>query len=432
MLQGLQAGVARVTITPPVGIYQIGFLRKSGSRSIHDDLYATALVVGNGQNKAALVSCDLLFLHPQVISQVRADVGARTDIPPGNVMFCCTHTHSGPIVYSLPDSDERERGYVTNLIYQLSGAVCMANDDMREAQIGVGKGSVQIGINRRARKPDGTMSIGENPKGPVDTEVGIIRLDTRCAKVSDRAPIAVVVNYACHPVILGPKSLAISADYPGQTRRVVEQITGARMLFVQGACGDINPLGGVRDSYENAEWLGTMLAGEVIRVYEGLELEPLRTVEAISTSLWVPLEPLPEEMRIRLNPAHPCQSGGKPMDQHWPWPWKVEMHEEEGQLSTPAEMQALRLNDALVVGAPGEPFVEIGLEVKEKSPLTNTFFAGYTNGCISYIPMPEAYPEGGYEVQEAYIGYRLPAPVSPRTAELMVNTALELVGKLQQ
>jgi len=123
-------------------------------------------------------------------------------------------------------------------------------------------------------------------------------------------------------------------------------------------------------------------------------------------------------------------SWGKPVDQHRPWPWKVEVQEEGGQLSTPAEMQALRLNDA-VVGAPGEVFVEIGLAIKEKSPLANTFFAGYTNGCISYIPVPEAYPQGGYEVQQAYIGYRLPAPVAPQTAELMVNTALELIGKLQ-
>jgi len=419
MRQALQAGVGRATITPPVGIYQIGFTRQSGSRSIRDDLYATALVLGNGQNKAALVSCDLLFLHPEVISRVRADAGARTGISLQNIMFCCTHTHSGPIVYALPDSDERERGYVTNLVYLLSGAVCMANDSMREAHIAAGKGSVQIGINRRAKRPDGTMAIGENPAGPVDTKVGLIRLDT-----PDGAPIALVVNYACHPVILGPRSLAISADYPGQAREIVEQITGAKMLFVQGACGNINPLGGVRDSDENVKWLGAMLGGEVIRAYHGLTLEPLSTVKAISKTVPVPLAPLAEELQGQ-------ESRGGRVSQHRPWPWKVEVHEEQGQLSTPGEMQALRLNDAVVVGAPGEVFVEIGLEVKDRSSLNNTFFAAYTNGCISYIPVPEAYPEGGYEVSRAYIGYRLPAPVSPLTAELMVNTALELIGKLQ-
>jgi neutral ceramidase len=418
MQQALQAGVARATITPPVGIYQIGFGRQSGSRSIRDDLYATALVVGNGQNKAALVSCDLLFLHPEVISKIRADVAARTDIPPQNVMFCCSHTHSGPIVYAFPDSEERDRGYVTNLIYQLSGAVHMAYDDMREAHVGVGSGSVQIGINRRAKQPDGTMRIGENPEGPVDTEVGLIRLDT-----PGGTPIALVVNYTCHPVILGPKSLTISADYPGQARQVVEQVTGAKMLFVQGACGNINPLGGVRDSDENVKWLGTMLAGEVIRAYQGLTPEPLRTVQATSTTIQVPLEPLPEEMRQEA-------SWSAQVNQHRPWPWRVEVHEEEGHLYTPGEMQALRLNDAVVVGAPGEVFVEIGLEVKDRSPLDHTFFAAYTNGCISYVPVPEAYPEGGYEVSRAYIGYRLPAPVAPETAELMVNTALELVDNL--
>jgi neutral ceramidase len=419
MSQALQVGVGRATITPPVGIYQIGFGRKSGSRSIHDDLYATVLVMGNGQNRAALVNCDLLFLHPEVISRVRADVGRRTPIPPSNVMFCCTHTHSGPIVYALPDSDERDRGYVENLVYQLSGAVCMANDDMREAHMGVGHGCVQIGINRRARRPDGTMAIGENPEGPVDTEVGVIRFDT-----PDGTPIAVVVNYACHPVILGPKSLAISADYPGQTRKVVEQITGAKMLFLQGASGNINPLGGVRDNYRNARWLGTMLAGEVLRTYETVTLTPLTALKTISRSLQVPLEPLPEEVR----PPAPQTARTAA---HRPWPWRVEVQDDEGQLSTPVEMQALGLNDTVIVGAPGEVFVEIGLEVKGQSSVPDTFFAGYTNGCIGYIPVPEAYPEGGYEVSRSYLGYQLPEPVSPRTAELMVTMGLDLIDKLQ-
>ncbi len=419
MLQALQAGIGRATITPPVGIYQIGFGRQSGSQSTRDDLYATALVLGNGQNKAALVSCDLLFLHPEVISRVRADVGARTSIPPWNIMFCCSHTHSGPIVYALPDSEEREQGYVTNLIYQLSGAICMAYDDMREAHVGAGSGRAQIGINRRAKRSDGTMTIGENPEGPVDTDVGVIRFDT-----PDGTPIAVVVNYTCHPVILGPKSLAISADYPGRTRAIVEQVTGVKMLFVQGACGNINPLGGVRDSDENVIRLGTMLAGEVIRAYQELTLEPLLTVATTSETIQIPLVALPDESTERA-------SWGTAVTQHRPWPWKVEVQEEGGQLSTPGEMQALRLNDAVLVGAPGEVFVEIGLRVKDRSPMSHTFFAAYTNGCVSYIPVPEAYPEGGYEVSRAYIGYRLPAPVSPLTADLMANTSLELIGRLQ-
>jgi hypothetical protein len=419
MQQALQAGVGRATITPPIGIYQIGFLRQSGSRSVRDDLYATALVIGNGQNKAALISCDLLFMHPEVIAKVRADVAARTDVPAQNVMFCCSHTHSGPLVYAFPESEERDRGYVTNLIYQLSGAVCMAYDDMREAHIGVGKGSVQIGINRRAKQPGGTMRIGENPEGPVDTDVGLIRLDT-----PDGTPIALIVNYTCHPVILGPKSLAISSDYPGEARRTVEQVTGAKMLFLQGACGNINPLGGVRDSDENVKWLGTMLAGEVIRAYQGLRLQPLRRVEASSVTVQVPLAPLPEALRHE-------ESWSAQVDQHRPWPWRVEVHREEGQLSTPGEMQALRLNDAVLVGAPGEVFVEIGLEVKDKSPLEHTFFAAYSNGCISYVPVPDAYPEGGYEVSRAYIGYRLPAPVAPETAQLVVDTSLQLVDNVR-
>ena len=73
---------------------------------------------------------------------------------------------------------------------------------------------------------------------PVDPTVGVIRVDR-----GDGTPLAVMVNYACHPVVLGPENLEYSADYPSEMRRYLEEQMGHGVMafFLQGAPGDINP-----------------------------------------------------------------------------------------------------------------------------------------------------------------------------------------------
>src|ERR1051325_9751161 len=93
----LQAGVGRANLTPAIGNWLLGFAsRDSGCTSIRDELYATALVLDDGAMRVAVVSCDLLFLHPRIAAQVREIIETTTSLPGRNVMLCCTHTHSGP------------------------------------------------------------------------------------------------------------------------------------------------------------------------------------------------------------------------------------------------------------------------------------------------------------------------------------------------
>ena len=124
------------------------------------------------------------------------------------------------------------------------GAVKEAQQQLFHARFAAGEGSIVLGYNRLVRQEGGfALTHFENPDltpfGPVDPTVGVIR-------VSDDQDVvrAVIVNYACHPVVLGPKNQKISADYPGVMRRLVEERVGsdAMCLFIQGCCGDINPL----------------------------------------------------------------------------------------------------------------------------------------------------------------------------------------------
>jgi neutral ceramidase len=86
----------------------------------------------------------------------------------------------------------------------------------------------------------------------------------------------------------------------------------------------------------------------------------------------------------------------------------------------PAELCALRFGDVALVTAPGEIFNETGTEVKRRSPLPRTCYVAYTNGTIGYVPIPAAYPEGGYEVTHA-------CRVGPEAAPMITETSLRLL-----
>ena len=447
----VQAGVSRVTITPPVGIYLIGFAgRPGGSRGVRDDLYATTLALSDGATEAAIVSCDLLIVHPDLVRRVRQDVSARTGIPGQNVLLCATHTHSGPGTYIYSDSPPVARAYVDNLAFLLSGAIQVAHDRLAPAAFGFGRGQACIGINRRLTPPDGVTVIAANPDGPVDPEVGVLRVDT-----AEGQPLAVVVNHACHPVVLGEGSNVISADWPGAMRRVVEQATGATCLFIQGACGDINPLPGEpTDDGGVLERLGTIVGGEVVSAWAGAGPKPTDTLRVCSERLLVPLVPhrVDGDRAVVATSAAPSTSRttkvvttDRPLVElagaadsrealvallNASTPWSAEVIGEGDERRAVLELGALRVGETALVSAAGEVFVKTGLAVKRRSAIANTMFAAYANGLVGYFPLPEDYPRGGYEVDESYLFYRLPAPLAPAAAGMLEDTAVRLLNKI--
>lgn len=192
----LYAGVGRANLTPAIGAWLVGFRgRASGCTAIHDDLYATALVLASGDEKIAIVSCDLIAVHPQVVAEVRELVRSTTGIPARNVMLCCSHTHSGPPGYAAEGSRAIDRAYAAYLPFRLAGAVRLANDNLRPARLGHGSGEAAIATNRRQVIGEGRTILGTNPDGPLDREVGLLRIDS-----AGGDPLATLLNYACHPV----------------------------------------------------------------------------------------------------------------------------------------------------------------------------------------------------------------------------------------
>ncbi len=156
----LRAGVAREIISPPRGIFLIGYGdRSKGNHGVHDDLTATALVFDNGQKSLAIIACDLLCLNEYIVDRIRAGC------PGVEVMICCSHTHSGPIGYADERSPRLDRTYIDELVRHICKAVMDARGGLQPVKLAWSQASSDIAINRREKLADGKMIIGENPGG---------------------------------------------------------------------------------------------------------------------------------------------------------------------------------------------------------------------------------------------------------------------------
>lgn len=434
----LKIGLSTVDITPPIGISMIGFSdREPSSIGVHDGLKAISLVFSDGEMTAALVSCDLLHIDASLVKMIREEANRRTSIPQNQIAIACTHTHYGPNVggfrAAFGAADDVAAAYRTSLKFLLAGAIQESSQNMKEAKVGIGWGTSNIGINRRERSPSGKTVLGQNPDGPVDRQVGVMRIER-----SDSDSSTCIVNFACHPVSQAWKMRLISADYPGRAREVVGCLTGADFVFLQGACGNINPI--LMDhSFEPARRLGTQLGCEVVKVWEDVEVSTVESLALVSETVGIPkynygsqerAEELAEELESRIEKLEAERAGEGSIS------WAKRRHKrllealKSWRTGRPmpeieAEIQAWRIGNLGIVFVPGEVFNEIGTHIKEHSPFLGTFFVGYANGNVGYIPTPEAYAEGGYEVEQA-------CRVSPEAASLISDRCLKLLENLYQ
>ncbi len=425
LASSLRAGVSRVVITPPVGAMLTGFFtRATGSVGVRDPLYATALVVESGGSRVALLGCDLLWVHPSLVAEVRAGVEEATGIPGANVMICCSHTHSGPPGYIHPNARSVDNAYVAVLRYLLIGAVAAAARELRPVTLHHGVSACAAAINRREVRPDGRVVLGHNPTGPRDALARVARLDR-----ADGRPLVSIINYACHPVTLGPASMEISSDWVCHMRSVVEGALGGSVLFVQGTCGDVNPRLGPAADEGQTQIVGLEVAGAVLQASATAQPATSHGVAAATAGLVLPLmediSAIPDLMSDGDRRAITSF-----VDQRIPWAAEVVDNPAGGGQAVPIELQALRIGGLRLVGLPMEPFSAIGLALRESPPGGMIMPAGYANGCVGYVPTADAYALGGYEVATSFAYFRLPRPLAPQCAQLVIAQGLRLLQQV--
>jgi neutral ceramidase len=427
----LRAGAARVAITPPVGVELAGY-GFGPSVGILDDLEAQALVLESEGTSAAIVTADLLTAGPEFVANVRARVEATLGIPGSHVLVSASHSHSSPTAMPLRQWGRVDPAYVRALESRLVGAIAMAQRRAQEARLGLGLGHVDtISENRRATA------------GTIDPAVPVLRLDDAAG-----APIAVLYNFACHPVSLHSYRNLISPDYPGYARSVIRQVLGPEtvVMFTLGAAGDINPAGYVAGATtpRRSRQIGAILGCEVARAALDPAYEDDPPLRVVQTLVDLPVEPLPPVAELEpvrdqwAAEAERMQAAGLPWAQvsetQIVRDWAADAIEAQrgGQVqrTVPCEVQAIRLGSAALLALPLEVFAETGLAIVDASPAAVTLISTNSNGGVGYLATKDAYGRRDYTnpqglAPKVYGLYALSAKAEPllrRTAPDVLQT----------
>ncbi len=361
----LQVATGSVDITAPVGYPMGGYgARKGVSQGIHDPLLAKVLLIKSNGREFGIVTYDLvLFISNKVAKEAHETLG----IDP--VLQIASHTHSGPIPKDLR-AMEKDPWY-QDVENKVLGALKEAQAHYQPASFSVLESSVYLGHNRRKVNEDGTVTMfwrnaDRMPTSPVDPRVGILRFTG-----SDGHVLALLVNYACHGVNLGPDNLDFSADWPGYMYRKLEHELGAPAMvyFIPGAGGDINPYDDkqprAQDAFGVAQKTGETLDATVMKA--------LAAKTASTDDFNVKISAVTYDFKDRFRP-----------EQHVP-------------------TRAVRIlinNNVGILAIPAEPFVRHQMNLRDQSPLAHTLMFGYAyagEGVFTgYIPTIEAAMQGGY------------------------------------
>jgi len=458
----LLAGVARRCINPPPNIAHGGWgaQKHEQAEGIDMDLWVTALALSDQTTTAVILDLDIQILTNERADQIRSAVSRAAGIPVQNIRASATHTHSGPVPYKswIEKGYEMVDPWFNDVARWSAEAAIEAVSNLQSICVRAGRGQCHINTNRRASTESGERFLGINPDGPCDREVLVVRVDS-----FDGKPLATLVNYACHPTIMGPPNRLITPDYPGAMKRVVEQAVGSKCLFLQGSAGDQGPLQGFQENTKVYRNFGAILGHEVAKVALSLDNIPAKTTfrEIIPsgaplgmydcefvTPAKLPLRVLDKEIPVPLREGLPEKKAATEKLGFWKSKLKAAREKNDqpavteaiymarradiqlrmaddfgGKTSAAVRTHIITFGDVALIGCNIEPFCEIGMNIKENSPFPVTFMSGYSNGRMAYMATADEWPKGGYEVENS--------PFGREAARVLTENILETLHNLR-
>lgn len=427
----MRVGIGEADVTPPFPCVLAGFglARKELHEGVHDPIGAQCVVFESRGSRVALCSVEVIGLNAELIGRIRSAVAEKSGLEEERLVVVCTHTHGAPVI---------EGEYVSFLIERIVSAVVAALDDLRERRVAGGIASHQewVGFNRRAL---------ESGFLPVDREIPFL-----VVRESDGRPRAVLYHYACHPSILGPDNLRITADWPGHTRGALRQALGdhVTVAYLKGAEGNINTgySAGLSSlgmpiptrTHATAARVGGVIARAVLEALDAareFESEEVALVSRRVEIAFLPTGDLEKRRAMREDCREEVRRlEGMEVPSARLLAARVELAfagfavaaleriEAEGVRSRGVEQTAFRIGDAGFLSFPGEFFVESGLEMKRAADCRPAFPLCITNDYLGYFPTRAAFAEGGYEVSCARF--------APETAEQWVADGTRLLNSL--
>jgi neutral ceramidase len=450
----LRAGAAAVDITPKeFPMNMPGGFSANMATGAHDPFYARAMVLDDGSTMLAMVVVDNLGAGPEILDEAKAIASEKTGIPVDKMLISSTHTHSGPSASTRADAQPAVVAYRKVFVSGVAESIIKAHASLQPARMGAAAHPLPDEVfNRRWFLKPGKMPLnpfgrldtvkmnpGTNPEvldrpaGPTDPDVTIISMQD-----AKRHPIALFANYSLH-YVGGAPSGEMSADYFGEFARVMPSRLRGGENFVammsNGTSGDINniPFNVTRPPREPFEqirivaqkaadtaWFAHkkiekhrpdvrvgMLQREVTLKFRRPTAE--QVAEATAVVAVKDKEAIEKMPRLAQNYSRNVINAA-----------------ERKEESITVKIQAIRIGDLAVCAIPFETFVEIGLDLKKRSPFPQTMVIGLANARHGYLPTPAQHKLGGYET---WIGTN---QVQEDTSVILTEQLLEMLGELKR
>jgi len=414
----LQVGVAETTINPRLGMQidgNIGAYRPA--EVILNDLHARAAVFQQGDQRFLLLSLELLAVCQEWTEAIRDFAAQELDFDRDAVAVHVVQNHSSPSLGQIMLSDRQpatkehpwirgsDPAYGDLAMEKLEPMIREAAESVQPARLLFGTAlESRVSFNRRIVMRDGTaeMGLGPNPQnalyreGPSDPEVGVALFTT-----PDLATIAALLHHTCHPVHWNPHT-AIHSDWPGAWATEVRRrlLPTAVPMVLNGCCGNIihhDVFNRAReDTPQSMAALLTNAAEQALTNPCGSDDRPTLAYKTIRFG--IPFRQFPEEVfrdahKLIEEHPEPLWTNAEKTRYEWRWHFAASLIDLEHILATEEsfeyEIQALRLGDLAILVLPGEPFVEVQLDIKQRSPAKRTFVAHMSNRYVGYIPTRE-------------------------------------------
>ncbi|MBR2388575.1 MAG: hypothetical protein IKB02_07410 [Clostridia bacterium] len=450
----MKAGFARLDITPPFGTNLVGYFHQRPADDIITPLYVNAVVVDDGERRAALITLDAEGATAECTATIREYTSEMTGLDPDSIFISCIHTHQGIGLYSL-------NGFNNIVKTRVADAVQLAIYDLHEAKAYVARAEAKgVAFIRLYRMKDGSTKTNPGmpskdkvlaPIGTPDETAQLIKFKREGA--SDIA----IVNFQMHPDVIG--GTKICHDWPGFVRTYLEAALndeadgkGVKAICFNGAQGDTAHIDRTRLSEGILpKWGGVAHSKHIARVIVGALIGAYTYAKEVNSDkvfykrqpviINSATKPTPEQLEIAYKVRDAYNAGVEKAKaegrSEWDggneavkdFPFGLVPARRFISLSKEPDTYTLYLSsvgfgDVCFVGFPGEPFTEIGRQTKARSPFEMTFTCCMTNGQEGYFPMKEVFGEvNGYEASATRF--------EVGTAEKFIEAAVALTEELK-
>lgn len=402
----LFAGYGDVDITPEPGMPMAGYINRAGKAiGAHDALKARVTYIDVGGEEVVLAVLDLIRVDDALRSRLASAISKATGVKEGRILIAATHTHSGPEVstgiWSTQELMVSDREAINEYLRTLEYLVASASLTAMERSVRVAE--VRVGV----KEVSGVATNRVSSDGVIDKKLTLMSLEYV------GGGRLLIINYACHPTVLGPDNVLYSGDLAGLTAELTRTYLGADVIYLNGAAGNVSTrFSRNKQDFEEALRKASILADSAASAYVNSRPIHVGPLHVKSKEMALRLRPpideslinkLKGELLKRLEEAR--RSGASPsvirsLERDV---YAVKIAERRNKLlkgvkSVKASITASWLGDEVaLLTFPGELFVEYQLDLKEAVKPSTLLLAGYANGYVGYVPYPGYSGKGCYE-----------------------------------